>query len=260
MLKALLVDDEMNNLASLEFLLHHDCDGIKVAGKAQNARQAREWLEIHHADVVFLDINMPGEDGFQFLNSLKSQNFKIIFVTAYNEYALPAIKASAVDYLLKPVNIDELLKAVEKVKRSLQNPAAMEQNQALLEHLLETVKRKAPPKKIALPQLGSISFIEVDDMVSLQADSNYTIIHMKDMQKLVISKTLKDFEELLDENQFARIHKSYVVNLKYIKEYSTIDGGVVKMSDGNQWSISRRQLDTFLEKMKIASLMFGKNK
>jgi len=260
MLKALLVDDELNNLTSLEFLLQHDCKGIEVAGKALSAEEARKWLESHYADVIFLDINMPGENGFQFLDSLKSQNFKIIFVTAYNEYALQAIKASAVDYLLKPVNIDELQEAVEKVRRSLTNPAALEQNQALLEHLLETVKKRSPPKKIALPQLGSITFIEVDDIVSLQADSNYTIIHMKDMQKLVISKTLKDFEDLLDESQFARIHKSYIVNLKYIKEYSTIDGGIVKMSDGNQWSISRRQLDVFLEKMKIASLMFGKNK
>lgn len=258
MLKALLVDDEINNLTSLEFLLHHDCEGITVAGKALSARQARDWLQSHHADVVFLDINMPGEDGFQLLSSLASQNFKVVFVTAYNEYALQAIKASAVDYILKPVNINELQKAVEKVKRSLNNPVASEQNQQLLQHLLETVTKKAPPKKVALPQLGSISFIEVDDIVSLQADSNYTIIHMKDMQKLVISKTLKDFEDLLDEGQFARIHKSYIVNLKYIKEYSTIDGGIVKMSDGNQWSISRRQLDMFLEKMKRASLMFGK--
>lgn len=260
MLKALLVDDELNNLTSLEFLLLNDCEGIDVACKAQNAGTARDWLKHHHADVIFLDINMPGEDGFQFLNSLNSQNFKIIFVTAYNEYALQAIKASAVDYILKPVNIDELQKAVEKVKRSLKNPVALEQNQILLQHLLETVKLKSPPLKIALPQLGGISFIEVDEMVSLQADSNYTIIHMKDMQKLVISKTLKDFEELLDENQFARIHKSYIVNLRYINEYSTIDGGIVKMSDGNQWSISRRQLDMFLGKMKMASLMFGKNK
>lgn len=260
MLKALLVDDELNNLATLEFLLHHDCNGIEVAGKALSAAVAREWLKSHYADVIFLDINMPGENGFQFLDSIKSQNFKIIFITAYNEYALQAIRASAVDYILKPINIDELQKAVEKVKRSLDNPVALEQNQALLEYLLETVKKKSPPKKIALPQLGSTSFIEVDDMVSLQADSNYTIIHMKDMQKLVISKTLKDFEELLDESQFARIHKSYIVNIKYIKEYSTIDGGIVKMSDGNQWSISRRQLDLFLKKMKIASLMFGKNK
>jgi len=260
MLKALLVDDELNNLANLEFLLHHDCNGIEVAGKALSAAIAREWLESHYADVIFLDINMPGENGFQFLDSIKSQNFKIIFVTAYNEFALQAIRASAVDYILKPVNIEELQKAVEKVKSLLGNPAAIEQNQALLEYLLETVKKKSPPKKIALPQLGSIRFIEVDDIISLQADSNYTIIHMKDMQKLVISKTLKDFEELLDESQFARIHKSYIVNLRYINEYSTMDGGLVKMSDGNQWSISRRQLEVFLEKMKKASLMFGKNK
>jgi two-component system LytT family response regulator len=258
MLKALLVDDELNNLASLEFLLHHDCNGIEVAGKALSAALAREWLESHYADVIFLDINMPGENGFQFLDSIKSQNFKIIIVTAYNEYALQAIKASAVDYILKPINIEELQKTVEKVKRFLDNPVGLEQNQALLENFLQTVKKKLQPSKIALPQLGSTSFIEVDDIISLQADSNYTIIHMKDMQKLVISKTLKDFEELLDQSQFARIHKSYIVNLKYIKQYSTIDGGLVKMSDGNQWSISRRQLDSFLEKMKTASLMFGK--
>jgi len=260
MLKALLVDDELNNLANLEFLLHHDCEGIAVAGKAQSAGQAREWLQFNTADVIFLDINMPEENGFQFLNSLANQNFKVVFVTAYNEYALQAIKASAVDYILKPVNIDELRQAVEKVKRSLKSTAAREQDEALLRHLLETIGKKSPPKKIALPQLGSITFIEVDDVVSLQADSNYTIIHLKDMQKMVISKTLKDFEDLLDESRFARIHKSYIVNLKYIKEYSTIDGGIVKMTDGNQWSISRRQLDMFLEKMKTASLMFGKNK
>jgi len=260
MLKALLVDDEFNNLESLEFLLHNDCEGIQVAGKVQSAGLARDWLQSHTADVLFLDISMPGENGFQFLNSITRQNFKVVFVTAYNEYALQAIKASAVDYILKPVNIDELQKAVEKVKRAVSSPVAGDQDRALLQHLLDTVGKKSPPKKIALPQLGSISFIEVDDMVSLQADSNYTIIHMKDMHKLVISKTLKDFEDLLDENQFARIHKSYIVNLKYIKEYSTIDGGIVKMSDGNQWSISRRQLDMFLEKMKMASLTFGKHK
>jgi len=258
MLNALLVDDEINNLENLEFLIRHDCEGIAVTGKAQSAAEARDWLESHTADVVFLDINMPGENGFQFLNSLSNQTFKVVFVTAYNEYALQAIKASAVDYILKPVNIDELQKAVAKVKLALASPIAAEQNSLLLQHLLQTIAKATPPKKIALPQLGSISFIEVDDMVSLQADSNYTIIHMKDMHKLVISKTLKDFEELLDQDQFARIHKSYIVNLKYIKEYSTIDGGIVKMSDGNHWSISRRQLDMFLEKMKKASLMFGK--
>lgn len=253
-----MVDDEENNLANLEFLLHNDCEGIKVDGKAASAGEARAWLQANHADVIFLDITMPVEDGFNFLNSLGSHDFKVVFVTAHNEYALKAIKASAVDYILKPISINELRVAVEKVKRSLNNPIAIKQNQLLLDHLLETISRKAPLKKIALPQLGSISFIDVDDMVSLQADSNYTIIHMNDMQKLVISKTLKDFEDLLDPAFFARIHKSYLVNLKYVKEYCTTDGGTVKMKDGNQWSISRRQLDTFLEKMRHSSLMFGK--
>lgn len=258
MLTALLVDDEVNNLENLEFLLHNDCEGVKVVGKLTNANAARDWLTHNNADVIFLDINMPGENGFQLLSSLGRQNFKIIFVTAHNEYALQAIKANAIDYILKPVSIDELKIAVEKIKHSKKNPLAAEQNEELLKHLLQTVSNNIPPKKIALPQLGGINFIEVDDMVSLQADSNYTIIHMNNMQKLVISKTLKEFEELLDQTQFARIHKSYIVNLRYIKEYTTTDGGMVKMTDGNQWSISRRQLDSFLEKMKAASLMFGK--
>jgi two-component system LytT family response regulator len=260
MLKALLVDDEVKNLNSLEFLLHNDCDGIEVRFKAKSAKQAKDWLKTNHADVIFLDISMPGEDGFQFLSSIATKNIKVIFVTAHNEYALQAIKASAVDYILKPVHIDELQKAVEKLKLFFDNPLAAEQNQLLISHLLESINKKNPIKKIAVPQLGSIRFINLDEIISLQADSNYTIIHLKDMQKLVISKTLKDFEELIDDTQFARIHKSYIVNLAYIKEYSTIDGGVVKMADGNQWSISRRQLDIFLEKMKVVTAMFGKHK
>ena len=225
---------------------------------AESGEKARAWLQHNQADVIFLDISMPGETGFEMLEKIPGINFRVIFVTAHNEYALQAIKANALDYILKPVSIDELQTAVEKVKQFINSPAVADQNRQLLDHLLQTVHSKIPPKKIALPQLGGISFIEVDDMVSLQADSNYTIIHMNTMQKMVISKTLKEFEELLDPAQFARIHKSYIVNLKYIKEYSTTDGGIVKMTDGNQWSISRRQLDTFLEKMKAASLMFGK--
>ncbi len=258
MLRALLVDDEVNNLESLAFLLHNDCEGIMVVGKVTNAYEARAWLLKNTADVIFLDINMPGETGLQLLSSLEQKNFKVIFVTAYDTYAIQAIKSSALDYILKPVSITELQAAVHKLKQVITSPEDTHQHIQLLQHLLDSAQKKTEPKKIALPHLGGISFIEVDEVVSLQADSNYTIIHLKDMQKLVISKTLKDFEELLDQSQFARIHKSYIVNLKYIKEYSSSDGGIVKMIDGNQWSISRRQLDLFLEKMKISSLMFGK--
>ncbi len=258
MLKALLVDDEINNLQNLSFLLENDCEGIEVVAKVQSATQARDYLSQQSVDVIFLDISMPVENGFQFLESIANRSFQIIFVTAYNEFALQAIKASALDYLLKPVNIDELKIAVEKLKQTHSNSSVQNTNQELINNLLQSVNKNIAPKKIALPQLGGIQFIEVDEIVSLQADSNYTIIHMNNMQKRVITKTLKEFEELLDPIQFARIHKSYIVNLKYIKEYSTTDGGIVKMTDGNQWSISRRQLDSFLVKMKSTSLMFGK--
>jgi two-component system LytT family response regulator len=258
MIRALLVDDEPNNLEILEYMLLHDCEDVIVAGKVNDASSARRWLDTNIADVLFLDINMPGESGFELLNSLPNQKFKIVFVTAYNEYAIQAIKASALDYLLKPVNIEELQNTVARLHRSIKSPFDGAENQKLISHFLETIHHKSPPEKIALPHLGGISFIEVDDIVSLQADSNYTILHLITMQKMVISKTLKDFEDILDPSRFSRIHKSYIIHLKYIKEYSTTDGGMVKMADGNQWSISRRQLDVFLEKMKTSSLMFGK--
>ena len=259
MLRALLVDDEAKNLSGLEFLLHHDCDGIRVTGKSQSAEGARAFLKKNTVDVIFLDITMPHEDGFQLLESIDTTHLSVVFVTAHDEYTLRAIRASAVDYLLKPVNIDELQKAVEKVKLSVNNPLVAEQSRILLQHFMSLSGSKAI-QKIAVPQLGGIRFVELDEIVSLQADSNYTILHLRDMQKLVISKTLKDFDELLDENEFVRIHKSYIVNTNYVKEYSGTDGGMVKMADGNRWSISRRQLDNFLEKMKQATMTFGKAK
>lgn len=257
MINALLIDDEKNNLANLQFMLEHDCNGVNVVATFQSAESARNWLKNHKVDVVFLDIHMPNENGFQFLQSLPSKDFIIVFVTAFNEYALNAIKSNALDYILKPINIIELKSTIEKIKIAVSKTPIIGKNEEVISQFLASLN-KSKSQKIALPQLGGVVFIELDEIVSLQADSNYTIIHMKEMQKKVITKTLKDFEEILDVNFFVRIHKSYIVNLKYVKEYSTIDGGVVKMVDGNQWSISRRQLDTFLEKMKDCSLMFKK--
>lgn len=256
MLKALLIDDEVNNLENLKFILENDIEGVIVSGKVTSAEDAREWLKLNSPDVVFLDINMPNENGFQFLSTLRNINFKVIFVTAYHEYAIQAIRISALDYIVKPINIEELKTAIDKLKKIIDNPLGNQQQEQLIEHLLGSISKKIVPQKIALPQMGGITFIEVSDIVSLQADSNYTIIHMTNMQKMVITKTLKEFESLLDSTYFFRIHKSYIVNLSHIKEYSSSDGGLVKMVDGNQWSISRRQIDQFLEKMKSASLTF----
>jgi two-component system LytT family response regulator len=258
MLKALLVDDEHNNRENLKFLLENDCIGIEVVGMAENGMQAREWLQHHQTDIIFLDISMPIETGFEMLQKIKVQNFRVIFITAHDEFALQAIKASAVDYLLKPVNITELQQAVNKLHESSTNQNYQKQNNELIDNLVKNFTPGQRPIKIALPQLGGISFLDVDEIISLQADSNYTIIHKRDMQKVVVTKTLKDFEDILDENCFVRIHKSHIVHLKYITEYSTADGGIVKMEDGNVWSVSRRQLDTFLAKMKTHHVVFFK--
>lgn len=257
-LKALLVDDEMNNLENLRFLLENDCTGVEVAGLALNGQLAREWLKHNKADVIFLDISMPVETGFEMLERIPEHDFRVIFVTAHNEFAMQAIKASAVDYLLKPVNITELQQAVSKLQAGINNQQFLKQNQELINHLVKNFTPGQIIAKIALPQLGGINFLDVNEIISLQADSNYTIIHKQDMQKSVVTKTLKDFEDILDDSQFVRIHKSHIVNLMYITEYSTVDGGIVKMNDGNVWSISRRQLDMFLQKMKKYNVLFFK--
>jgi two-component system LytT family response regulator len=259
MLRALLVDDEQNNLDNLDFMLRNDCEGVQVSGLAHNAEEARNWLKQQSADILFLDINMPGETGFDLLKSLPEHSMKVIFVTAYSDYSLQAIKASAVDYILKPVKIEDLQIAIEKVKRMMGSSFAMEESKQLLQQLLQTASFKMTPKKIALPQLGGVSYIDVDEMASLEADGNYTIIHKTNLQKLVICKSLKEFDDLLDDNIFVRVHKSYIINMHYVKEFSTMEGGLVKMTDGNEWSISRRQMDVFLDKMNQHSLTFKKH-
>lgn len=258
MTKALLVDDEENNLSNLEFILTHDCSDIAVVGKCLNASEARNFLQSNLVDVIFLDINMPDESGFELLQSLSGYNFKVIFVTAHNEYSLQAIKASALDYVLKPVSIEDIQQAVGKLKEVMKSVQAADLSQQLLKNFLALSNHHELPQRIALPQLGGVTYLDVNEIVSLQADGNYTIIHKQNMQKMVITKTLKDFEEILDDGQFVRIHKSYIVNLQQVKEYSTLDGGIAKMVDGNTWSISRRQLDSFLSKMNHSSLSFKK--
>jgi two-component system LytT family response regulator len=255
-MKAVLVDDEENNLANLQYMLEHDCTGISVAGCCNNAAKARQAIAALRPDVVFLDISMPGETGFELLESLPVRNFQVVFVTAYTEFAFQAIKASAVDYVLKPVKIDDLVASVEKVKSRLADQQSNPPSQELVNELLKTVKAGSMPSKIALPQLGGYTFLDIDEIVALQADSNYTIVHKKNMQKTVVSRTLREFEELLTDGKFLRVHKSHIINLTCVSEYSTTDGGTVKMDDGSVWSISRRQLDLFLNKMKTFSRKF----
>jgi two-component system, LytTR family, response regulator len=201
---------------------------------------------------------MPIEDGFTMLKNLGEYTFKVIFVTAHSEYAIAALRASAVDYLLKPVNIEELQTTVEKLKNFKNNTDAASLHKELVNTLLKSVSLADTPVRIAIPQLGRTSFLDVADIVALEADSNYTIVHKLDHLKVVVTKTLKEFEEILSIKQFVRIHKSYIVNIAYVKSYSTIDGGVVVMKDGTEFSVSRRQQDLFIAKLKEQNISFFK--
>jgi two-component system LytT family response regulator len=256
MIKAILVDDEQNNLDNLLFMLENDCDGIEVLGCFQTADAARTYIVQNEIDVIFLDINMPNENGFDMLELLQGYHFKVIFVTAYSEYALKALKASAIDYLLKPIGIIELQTAVQKLQQAITSELEQQQQRKMIETLTNNIKRGGSPSKLALPQIGGMLFLDVDEIIVLQADSNYTIVYKQNMQKVVVSKLLKEFEAILDSEKFLRIHKSHIINLSYVNEYSTKDGCNVTLQDGSSWSISRRQIDEFLNKIKKYNVRF----
>jgi two-component system, LytTR family, response regulator len=251
-MKAFIVDDEINNIENLQFILEHDCSDITVVGTASSGADARKQLETLAVDVVFLDITMPEENGFEMLEKIKQPNFNIVFVTAHSEFALKAIKASAIDYILKPINISDLQNAVEKVRKNLaSNSEQKNTNNELVANLLAQINGVSTDvKKITLSQAGKLVFVNIDDIVSIQADSNYAIVHNKSHEKFVCVKGLKDFEEMLPDTHFFRIHKSSIINLNEVNEILFADGGSVKMSDGAILSVSRRHIDDLLEKMK----------
>lgn len=242
-MKAVLVDDEANNNESLQFLLNKYCPSVIVAGIAGDAREAEELIRKTKPDLVFLDIELPYGNGFDLLNKLSPVDFAVVFVTAFDSYALKAIRYAALDYLLKPVNIPELKEAVEKA--ALQHRQKRMDNQ--ISNLLSNLSSgNTGSKKIALPSQEGISFEKADDIIYLSASSNYTLVHAVSGKKHLVSRTLRDFEELLPETLFCRIHHSFIVNINRIKKYYKGRGGYVEMEDGVTIEVSARKKDEFL--------------
>lgn len=259
MVKAVILDDEQRNVDNLAYILQHDCDGVDVLLQTIQVQHARTFILGHEIDVLFLDIEMPEQNGFDFLKSLGKYQFKVVFVTAYDHYMLRAIKAGALDYILKPVNIEEVQEVIQRIRTMQAETPLSGINQELIMAFLRNAPSKSLPKRIALPQLGSVTYVDVDHIIALEAHSNYTIIHKPNGQTQTVSKTLKDFEDILDDQLFVRIHKSYIINLNHVKESHTNEGYYVVMDDGKEWSISRRQMDHFIEKMNKDSITFRKN-
>ena len=243
-ISALIVDDEELARKNLEFLLKDDCPSVDVIGTAANAREAKKFVQANKIDLMFLDIEMPNGSGFELLESLEDEiNFKIIFITAYHEYALKAFKYSAVDYLLKPINIDELQALIGKVQ-----PGAGSESKEKISALIENMSKKGEAMgEIALPSMEGLQFVNLDEIIYCESQDNYTQFFLTDGKRIMVSKTIKHFEELLDPNSFFRVHQSNIINLKYIDKYVKGEGGYVVMKKGERIPVSRRRKDAFLQ-------------
>jgi len=243
MIKAIIVDDEANNRENLRLALASYCQEVTVIGEADSALTAMDLIKAVEPQLVFLDIAMPLGSGFDLLESLPSIDFDIIFVTAYDQYAIRAIKFAAVDYLLKPINVLELKKAVERVANKQSKSTQNDHLEVLLHNLQQQ------EKKIALPQSDHIEFVPVGNIVRCQGDRNYTHFFLQGGRKLLVSRTLKEFVELLDGHNFYRVHQSHLVNLDRIQKYSKRDGGMLITEDGAKIPVARARKEELLARL-----------
>ena len=245
MIEAVVVDDERKGRELLVKILQTYCNDIEVVGQAETANQAYEVISATKPKLVFLDIEMPNGTGFDLLKMFAKIEFDIIFTTAYDHYAIKAIKYAAIDYLLKPIDIDELQEAVFKVQNKVnQETKGQPEN---IEVLLSALTNANLVKKIAIPDQEGVAIVEISDIIRCQADSNYTLIFLKDGSKLVSTKTLKEYNNLLDEAVFKRVHNSFLININHIKKYIKGDGGQVVMSDDSIVEVSRRRKNDLLD-------------
>ena len=242
MLTAVLVDDEKKNREGLKKLLNEYCPSVKVIGDAGSVDEALVTITKLKPQLLFLDVEMPDGSGFDLLRKIEKIDFKIIFVTAHSHYAIKAIRFSAVDYLLKPVDTDDLIEAVKKADEE-KHVNHQTQYKGLLNNLSNNSSQK-----LAIPIKDGFAFLAPEDIIRLQADGTYTHIYTNG-EKYTGTKNIKEYEQLLSDNNFFRSHNSHLINLKHVKKFSRIDGYFVQMSDSSMAEISRRKKEEFIELM-----------
>ncbi|MBR5959142.1 MAG: response regulator transcription factor [Salinivirgaceae bacterium] len=245
-MKVAIIDDESNGRNIIRQYLSLYCQDVEVIGEADSVKSGVKLLSKQTPDVVFLDIQMQDGTGFNLLELLPQRTFKVIFVTSFDQFALKAIKFSVADYLLKPVDPDAFVEAVEKVRADITQPSP--HKDARIEELLTNINSFA---KIGLPTNDGIQFVKVDDIVRCEADGAYTQVIMDGGTRIMVSKNLKVYEELFADRKFLRVHKSHLINIRYIDKYlnSGGDGGSVVMADGSTVEVSRRKKEELLGMM-----------
>jgi two-component system, LytTR family, response regulator len=243
MINALIVDDEPKNIRILQGLLDESCPDVKIVGEAISAETAIPLIREKNPDLVFLDIEMPYGNAFDLLDKIMPVNFEIIFITAFDDYTLKAFKYSALDYLLKPVSIDELKSAVQKAKERIRFKNINSQLQNLMFNIN---KSNASLQKIALPFNDGLVFVLLSDIIRFEAKGGYTHVYLSNNEKYISSKIIKEYEELLPEDIFFRIHNSHIINLNFVKKYHKGRGGMIEMTDTAMIEVATRRKDEFL--------------
>jgi two-component system LytT family response regulator len=247
-LRTILIDDEPRGLNSMQKLLELNCPDVTIVGTCTNTDDAIERINQLNPDLVFLDIAMPVKNGFDLLRELKEPQFEVIFVTAHNNFMIEAFHFSAIDYLLKPVEDDLLIDAVKRAKKRIIDKSGSKN----IETFLHNIQQRQSPQnmKLCVPSLKGFQVVELNDILYAEAAGNYTNFYFANQHPICTSKPIHEYEELLGDAGFVRIHKSHVVNLLHVKEYLKGEGGSVILSNGKEIEVARRKKDAFLSKMK----------
>ncbi|MES2808382.1 MAG: LytTR family DNA-binding domain-containing protein [Bacteroidota bacterium] len=239
-MRAIIVDDEVANIENLAALLNKHCPGVAVVASATNNADAAALMQLHQPDLLLLDIQLKDDTGFNLLRMLPQKTFEIIFVTAFDQYGVQAIKFAALDYLLKPIDIDELIAAINKADIKSRDK---HQNQQLDFLLANIRKEDKQPLKIALPQQKEIRYVPVTDIIRCEADNVYTFFYLQNGERILVSKSLKEFAGLLEPNGFFRAHQTHLVNVTAIKSWLKEDGGTLQLNNGDKIPVSRPNRD-----------------
>lgn len=244
-IKSVIVDDERHGRENLAGILNRYCPEIELLGEADSVDSGISLIKKVSPDLVFLDIEMPKADGFQLLEHFKHFNFEVIFVTAFDNYAIKAIRFSATDYILKPISINELKKAIATVSERIRQ----KQENRRMKELVYNISQPQNPR-IGLPIGDRIEFTEVDKIIRCQGEGNYTHIYFEKNKHLLVAKTLVEFEDLLQDYFFLRVHKTHLINMKHVVAYLKNDGGILQLTNGDSISISRRRKESVLQQLK----------